>query len=96
VKIAKVLGTEELFAYIEKYNVTLDSAYDDILGVHPRKPWSKFITSANDQLVTEEAIDLLNKMLRYDHAERVTPRDAMEHPYFKPVRDYHSKNGGSN
>ena len=48
VKIAKVLGTEELFAYIEKYNVTLDSAYDDILGVHPRKSWSKFITSAND------------------------------------------------
>ena len=43
--------------------------------------------------MTEEALDLLNKMLKYDHAERVTPRDAMEHPYFKPVRDYHAKNG---
>jgi casein kinase II subunit alpha len=75
--------------------VTLDSAYDDILGVHPRKPWAKFVTSANDQLVTEEALDLLNKMLRYDHAERVTPKDAMEHAYFKPVKDYHAKNGTS-
>jgi casein kinase II subunit alpha len=34
VKIAKILGTDDLFNYVEKYNVTLDSHYDDILGVH--------------------------------------------------------------
>jgi len=34
VKIAKVLGTDDLFAYVEKYSVTLDSHYDDILGQH--------------------------------------------------------------
>jgi casein kinase II subunit alpha len=90
VKIAKVLGTEELYAYVEKYNVQLDSHYDDILGNHPRKPWAKFITPQNDQLVTDEAIDLLSKMLKYDHAERVTPKDAMDHPYFKPVKDHHA------
>lgn len=38
-----MLGTDELFAYVEKYNVTLDSHYDDILGSQPRKPWQKFI-----------------------------------------------------
>jgi casein kinase II subunit alpha len=96
VKIAKVLGTDELFAYVEKYNVTLDSHYDDIIGQHPCKPWSKFINPQNDALVTEEAIDLLGKMLRYDHAERVTPREAMEHPYFKPVKEFHAKEAGSN
>jgi casein kinase II subunit alpha len=46
-------------------------------------------------LVSEEAIDLLSKMLRYDHAERITPKDAMEHPYFKPVKEYHAKGGVS-
>jgi len=90
-----VLGTEELLAYVEKYNVQLDSHYDDILGTHPKKPWSKFVTSQNDQLVTDEAIDLLSKMLKYDHAERVTPKDAMDHPYFKPIRDHHLKSGTS-
>jgi casein kinase II subunit alpha len=30
-------------------------------------------------------------MLRYDHAERITPKDAMEHPYFKPIRDKKDK-----
>lgn len=32
VKIAKVLGTDGLFAYIAKYNMKLDPHYDNILG----------------------------------------------------------------
>jgi casein kinase II subunit alpha len=32
VKIAKVLGTDELYAYLDKYDIELDAAYDDILG----------------------------------------------------------------
>jgi casein kinase II subunit alpha len=91
VKIAKVLGTDELLAYIDKYNVTLDSHYNDILGQHSKKPWIKFSNSQNEHLVSEEALDMLSKMLRYDHAERITPKDAMEHPYFKPVKEWHAK-----
>ena len=87
VKIAKVLGTEDLLAYVEKYNVTLDSHYDDILGEHPKKKWDKYMNHSNESLVSEEALDLLDSMLRYDHAERITPKDAMEHAYFKPIRE---------
>lgn len=32
VKIAKVLGTDELYQYIDKYSIQLDSQYDEILG----------------------------------------------------------------
>lgn len=32
VKITKVLGTDELYAYLEKYDIALDTHYDDILG----------------------------------------------------------------
>ena len=39
VKIAKVLGTDDLLAYLEKYQLTLDQHYDDVLGQHTRKPW---------------------------------------------------------
>lgn len=31
VKIAKVLGTEELYTYLDKYRLTLDNHYEDIL-----------------------------------------------------------------
>jgi casein kinase II subunit alpha len=87
VKIAKVLGTEELFAYIEKYELELDPHFDEILGRYPRKPWAKFVTPENQRYVTPEALDFLDKLLRYDHQERLTPREAMAHDYFKPVRE---------
>jgi casein kinase II subunit alpha len=32
VKITKVLGTDELYAYLEKYDIELDAQYDEILG----------------------------------------------------------------
>lgn len=46
------------------------------------KPWSKFVTSANQRYISEELFDLLDKLLRYDHQERLTAREAMNHPYF--------------
>jgi casein kinase II subunit alpha len=50
------------------------------------------VTNDNGHLCPSEALDLLSKMLVYDHAERITPKDAMEHEYFAPVREYHLKN----
>lgn len=68
VKIAKVLGTEELFEYLDKYDIELDPQYDDILSRFPRKPWHSFVTAENQRFVSDEAIDFLDKLLRYDHA----------------------------
>ena len=69
-----------------RYNLELDPHFDGILGRHTRKPWSKFLNSENQHLVSPEAVDLLDKLLRYDHQERLSPIEAMLHPYFAPVR----------
>eukprot|EP00514_Thraustochytrium_sp_LLF1b_P003503 CAMPEP_0184524634 /NCGR_PEP_ID=MMETSP0198_2-20121128/9633_1 /TAXON_ID=1112570 /ORGANISM="Thraustochytrium sp., Strain LLF1b" /LENGTH=346 /DNA_ID=CAMNT_0026915967 /DNA_START=416 /DNA_END=1456 /DNA_ORIENTATION=- len=82
VKIAKVLGTDELLAYLDKYDLELDPHFDGILGRHSRKPWSKFVTAENDHLISTEALDFLSKLLRYDHQERLTAQEAQAHPYF--------------
>lgn len=86
VKIAKVLGTDELFDYLRKYDLTLDPQYDKILGNYARKPWKRFITQDNKHLVSDDAIDFLDRLLRYDHQDRLTAQEAMAHPYFAPVR----------
>ncbi|KAM9304467.1 casein kinase II subunit alpha-like isoform 2-T2 [Morus bassanus] len=85
VRIAKVLGTEDLYDYIDKYNIELDPRFNDILGRHSRKRWERFVHSENQHLVSTEALDFLDKLLRYDHQTRLTARDAMEHPYFYPI-----------
>jgi uncharacterized Fe-S cluster protein YjdI len=38
-----------------------------MVGNHSRKPWTKFITPDNQHLITPEALDFLDKLLRYDH-----------------------------
>ncbi|CAA0829244.1 Casein kinase II subunit alpha-1 [Striga hermonthica] len=86
VKIARVLGTDELNAYLHKYCLELDPQLEALVGRHSRKPWSKFVTPENQHLVSPEAIDFLDKLLRYDHEERLTAREAMVHPYFAQVR----------
>lgn len=107
-KISKVLGTDELFLYLEKYDIELDSQYDEILGRYVRaekhvppvrschtdwirpsyakKPWTRFITSENQRYISNEAIDFLDKLLRYDHQERLTAKEAQAHPYFGQSR----------
>uniref|UniRef100_A0A6I8QG36 non-specific serine/threonine protein kinase n=1 Tax=Xenopus tropicalis TaxID=8364 RepID=A0A6I8QG36_XENTR len=85
VRIAKVLGTDELYSYLKKYHIELDPHFNDILGQHSRKRWENFLHSENRHLVSAEALDLLDKLLRYDHQQRLTAREAMDHPYFYPV-----------
>ncbi len=52
----------------------------------PAMDLEEFINKNNQSLVKEEALDLLKKMLVYDKNLRITPIDAMKHPYFDPVK----------
>ncbi|KAL4181047.1 hypothetical protein AMTRI_Chr12g235340 [Amborella trichopoda] len=78
-----VLGTDELNAYLNKYRLELDPQLDALVGRHSRKPWSKFINMDNQHLVSPEAIDFLDKLLRYDHQDRLTAREAMIFYFFR-------------
>jgi hypothetical protein len=40
------------------------------VGHHSRKAWSKFVTPDNAHLVSPEALDFLDGLLRYDHQVR--------------------------
>lgn len=48
----------------------------------PRQPWARYTTPDTSPFFTPEAIELLEKLLRYDHQERLTAREAQAHAYF--------------
>lgn len=54
---------------------------------HSKKRWERFVHSENQHLVSAESVDFLDRLLRYDHQERLTAKEAMDHPYFYPVRE---------
>lgn len=46
-----------------------------------------FVNEKNEHMCGEQVMDLLKKMLVYDHEMRLTAKQAMAHPYFDPVRE---------
>eukprot|EP01083_Nonionella_stella_P062992 163740_1 len=92
VRIVRVLGTDDFNAYVTKYGIRLSRDLKSSIPAHcPRRPWKRFVTPENKHLCSQEAFDLLNHMLVYDHQARITPTEAMKHPYFEPVMQ---ANGG--
>lgn len=92
VKITKVLGSDELNAWLAKYDFKLPKELGDKLSHRKRRSWKRWIGPENKHLCTPDALDFLEHLLRFDPAERFTPREAMHHPYFHPV---FAKTGGS-
>jgi casein kinase II subunit alpha len=70
-KITKVLGTKELFEFVEEFEIELDEDLVDELGYCPRRQWSSFVTPENEKNVHDDAIDLLHRLLRYNPRVRL-------------------------
>ncbi|KAJ7783258.1 kinase-like domain-containing protein [Mycena metata] len=86
-KIMKTLGTEKFDTYLKTYNIHFETEIDSLLVNYPKQPWARFITAENRHLASAtDALDLLENLLRYDHRERLTAKEAEAHPYFNSVR----------
>lgn len=87
VRICKVLGTDVLYEYLNKYNIELERAFDSILDRYHPKPLTKFVVKENKHLCSDAALDMCEKMLRMDHAARILPKECFNHPYFVGIED---------
>ena len=85
-KIVGILGSNDFFEYVKKYQIPVE-AQDYALYKNKQKiPFKNFVNEGCAELCSEEALDLLNRMLIYDHNERILAREALKHPYFDPIR----------
>lgn len=53
-----------------------------LLYSYPKQSWTRFVTADTHSLASPETLDLLDKLLRYDHAERLTAHEAQSHVFF--------------
>ncbi|KAL9650731.1 hypothetical protein ABK040_001785 [Willaertia magna] len=87
IKITKVLGTEDLFNFLYKYQLKLPKELDEVLTrqSYPKQVWTKFLNNDNKHLVNHAALYFLSKLLRYDFKERIKAKKALQHYYFSSV-----------
>ena len=94
-RIVEVLGSEQLCRYARKYKIKIDHLDKDCIDGYTKKSWQSFVTPENQQFVCSGALDLIDKLLRYDHRERLTAKEAMEHDYFAEVRESNHSRGAN-
>ncbi|ETO21266.1 casein kinase II, alpha subunit [Reticulomyxa filosa] len=91
-KTIEVLGTDEFNVFMKKYHIPRP-AFVDSFQYYEKKEWKHFMSdnAEKNKFITRNAIDLLEKMLCFDPNQRLTAKEAMQHPYFKKVRDQIAK-----
>jgi casein kinase II subunit alpha len=60
-----VLGTDDLFDYLDKYDLELDPKVESLMTKHSKRPWDRFVAADNRHLVSAEAMSFLDGLLRY-------------------------------
>lgn len=102
-KIVSVLGTRDLIAYMAACGMNDEDdpniaklireeaarERSSPLGKNReggRVAWMSFLR-AGCPVPSAKALDLLDKLLVYDHSARLTAEEAMAHPFFDTVRD---------
>lgn len=86
-----MLGTGDLVSYLSKFNIELTPDVERILKKYAmrggqRRAWLSFV-SKGCPVPSTDGIDLLDKLLVYDHEARFSAQQAIQHPFFDPVRD---------
>lgn len=71
-------------------DIVLEPRLLELLGTHRKKPWSSIggggPGGARGEACSADGLDLLDRMLCYDHQDRISAREALSHAFFDPVR----------
>lgn len=85
--IAQVLGTTKLKQYVDKFKDDMDLTVMNDVGNYGPRSFRDYINESNAHMMEPALIDLLDKMLVYDHTKRPTAQVALNHAYFNEVRE---------
>jgi len=99
-KIVAILGTHDFYHYLQRYKIVLEPQLSAVVQQYPaqRQDWFTLWQRQKQQQESSrtrsnslpstvlDGLDLLDKLLVYDHERRLTAKQAMQHSFFDSVR----------
>jgi len=85
-QIASVLGTLDLKRYIAKYKLKPSKDFNRLLAKDTPRLFLANYHERKKSFMVGGLYDLLENVLLYDHQERLTASECMDHSYFKEIR----------
>ncbi|KNC53798.1 CMGC/CK2 protein kinase [Thecamonas trahens ATCC 50062] len=90
IAIGMLLGSDDYAAYLDAYDFPLGGKFDAqfMAASVPRKrvKWRRLVNESNIDVAHPDALDLLDRLLVWDHEVRLTAYEALAHRFFDPVR----------
>jgi casein kinase II subunit alpha len=80
--IARLWGCDAVHAYCGKYGIALPEEFRGRVAAAAHGGWDDAIALMRPAMRDRDAVDLAKRLLTVDHAERITARDALRHPFF--------------
>ena len=87
VKVVETMGTANLLEYMRRYRLNMPKQLNKLITNTEQVPLESYANQNNQSRLTQDGIDLLKEMLVYDKNKRITPAQAMKHPFFAPIRE---------
>lgn len=84
-KIANILGGKELLDNAGEYEIAVGKELERNIRKFKGLGFQSLKREYCEITATEEAIDLVEKLLVYDHKKRLTAKEALNHPYFSKI-----------
>ncbi|KAM3182041.1 hypothetical protein ACTXT7_013196 [Hymenolepis weldensis] len=85
-KIANILGGKELLDSAKEYEISVGKELERNIRKFKGLGFQSLKKEYCEITATEEAIDLVEKLLIYDHKKRLTAKEALNHPYFSKIQ----------
>ena len=83
--IAQILGGKAIIDWADKYRVELSESDRSYFEITPGTGIDSLIPK---NFKDTDAVDLVKKLLIVDHKERITAEEALQHPFFRRVREF--------
>jgi casein kinase II subunit alpha len=85
--VAEILGGEQLLAWAEKFRVKVSGDLRQRLAEAKGVGIESVIPYARRKFRNKHALDLVKRLLAVDHSQRITAEEALQHRFFRMVRD---------
>ena len=86
VQVASLCGTSSVLQYADKYGLVVPRGASSSLPPNHGPGWQKAINSIKQHKMDQDAVALLKRLLTVDHEDRITAAEALQHPFFDPIR----------
>lgn len=85
-QVANVCGSVPILLYVDKYGLTLSQQVLSQMPSNQQPGWDRLLQSIRPQKMDNDAISLMKKLLTVDHEERISAAEALNEPFFDPIR----------